>query len=113
MEKINIDDFKKLEIKIGKILKVEKIEKSEKLLKLQVDFKEEKPRQVLSGIAKYFKEISELEGRVCAFATNLEPREMMGMVSEAMLLAVSINDKENKFSTLNVEKDDFIGLNVL
>ena len=59
--KIAYDDFKKVEIKIGKILTVERIEKSEKLLKLLVDFAEPSgPRQILSGIAKYFPNIEDL-----------------------------------------------------
>ena len=54
--KISIDDFKKVEIKIGKILSIEIIPESEKLLKLSVDFGEEEPRQILSGIKNYFED---------------------------------------------------------
>jgi len=85
---ISIDDFKKVEIKAGKILSAEPVEGSEKLLKLSVDFAEEAPRQVLSGIAKYVKP-EDLVGTMCAFVTNLEPREMMGLQSQAMIMAVS------------------------
>ncbi len=52
MEIINIDDFSKIKIKIGKIIEAEKLEESNKLLKLKVDFGNEDIRQVLSGIAK-------------------------------------------------------------
>ncbi len=52
MDTINIDDFSKIEIKIGKIVEAEKIEQSSKLLKLKVDFGNDDIRQVLSGIAK-------------------------------------------------------------
>lgn len=95
---ISIDDFKKVEIRAGKILSAEPVEGSEKLLKLSVDFgpasaealadKGRETRQVLSGIAKYIKP-EDLTGTICAFVTNLEPREIMGMKSEAMIMAVS------------------------
>lgn len=85
---INIDDFKKVEIRAGKILSAEKVEGSEKLLKLSVDFGEEAPRQILSGIAKHISpEI--LIGKTVGFVANLEPREIMGLRSEAMIMAVS------------------------
>lgn len=83
---INIEDLAKVEIKIGKILEAEEVEGSEKLLKLLVDFDEENPRQVLSGIKKFF-ELDFLIGKQFAFITNLEPRKMMGMESQAMILA--------------------------
>lgn len=86
--KITYDDFKKVEIKIGKILTVERIEKSEKLLKLSVDFAEAAPRQIVSGIAKYFPEVEILIGKKCAFVTNLEPKPLMGLESNGMILAV-------------------------
>lgn len=95
---INIEDFAKVEIRAGKILSAEPVEGSEKLLKLSVDFAEGAPRQVLSGIAKFITK-EELVGTICAFVTNLEPREMMGFKSEAMIMAVSEN---NFFSLLKL-----------
>lgn len=89
--KINIEDFKKVEIRAGKILEVLHVENSEKLLKLKVDFGEERPRQVFSGIAKFVKP-EELVGVICGFVTNLEPRSIMGEVSEAMIMAASGDD---------------------
>ncbi len=86
--KISYEDFKKVEIKIGKILSAEKIEKSEKLLKLSVDFAEGAPRQIVSGIAKYFPEVEKLVGKKVAFVTNLEPKPLMGLESNGMILAV-------------------------
>lgn len=83
---INIEDLMKVEIKVGRILNVEEVEESEKLYKLSVDFGEENPRQVLSGIKKFFK-IEDLKDKQFAFITNLAPRKMMGMESEAMILA--------------------------
>ncbi len=89
---ISIDDFAKVEMKIGKIISAEPVEGSEKLLKLKVDFGEEAPRQVLSGIAKYVQP-ADLVDKILPFVTNLEPRKMMGMESQAMILAV--NDSEH------------------
>ncbi|MBU3668778.1 MAG: methionine--tRNA ligase subunit beta [Candidatus Taylorbacteria bacterium] len=89
---ITIDDFAKVEIRIGKILNAEPVEGSEKLLKLSVDFGEESPRQVFSGIAK-FVSVDSLIGSLCPFVTNLQPRKIMGMESQAMICAV--NDDQN------------------
>lgn len=84
---ITIDDLKKVEIKIGKILAAEPIEGSDKLLKLSVDFGEEQPRQVLSGISKHYPDPQVLVGASFPFVTNLEPRKMMGLESQAMIFA--------------------------
>ncbi len=86
---ITFDDFQKVHITIGKILSAEKVEGSEKLLKLSVDFAESAPRQVVSGIAKYFPDLTVLVGNHFPFVTNLEPRKIMGLESQAMILAGS------------------------
>lgn len=85
---INIDDFAKVEIKLGTINTAEVVEGSEKLYKLSVDFGEEKTRTVFSGIRKYVT-VEDLVGKQLPFVTNLEPRKMMGEYSEAMILAAS------------------------
>lgn len=95
--KISYDDFAKVELKVGRILSVEPVPKSDKLLKLSVDFAEGVtpespvgvPRQILSGIAKFFPDPTKLVGKKCMFVTNLAPRKMMGMESDGMILAVS------------------------
>ena len=92
MEQISIDEFKKVEITIGEIVSAERIEGSDKLLKLRVNFGSEE-RQVLSGIAAYFTEPGELVGKRVAFATNLAPRMMMGLESQAMILASGGGDE--------------------
>jgi len=97
---ISIDDLKKVEIRIGHILSAEKIDGSEKLLKLSVDVGEEVPRQILSGIARYFIDPSLLVGKKCAFATNLEPRKMMGLESQGMILAVNGGEGDSEFFSL-------------
>jgi methionine--tRNA ligase beta chain len=84
---ISIDDFKKLDIRIGEIKSAEKVPDTDKLLRLTVDMGEEKPRQIISGIAAYFPDPSELVGVKCAFAANLEPRVIRGLESQGMILA--------------------------
>ncbi len=82
---INIDEFAKVEMKVGKIVSAEPVEGSEKLLKLKVNFGEEE-RQVISGIAKSYSP-EELIDKSFAFVTNLEPRTIMGLESQAMIMA--------------------------
>lgn len=94
---ISIDDFKKLEIKVGEIMSAERVENTDKLLKLSVDFAEERPRQIISGIAEYFPNPLVLVGKKCPFLTNLEHRTIKGLISEGMILAVS---NEEQFSLL-------------
>jgi len=83
---INIEDFLKVEIRIGKILSAEKMEGSEKLLRLMIDLGEEVPRQILSGVAKAVSDPSELVGKLVPIVVNLAPRMMMGMESQGMML---------------------------
>ena len=84
---ISIDEFFKVQLKVGQILTAEKVEKSEKLLKLSVDLGESKgPRQILSGIAKHYSSES-LPGRKIVVVANLKPAKLMGLLSEGMLLA--------------------------
>ena len=110
---ISIDDFKKLEIKIGLITNAEEIAGSDKLFKLAVDFGEESPRQILSGIKEFFSSPQDLIGKKCAFAANLESRMIMGLESQGMILAVSGGTDENKFfSLLETSKDVLPGSKV-
>ena len=89
---INIEDFTKLEIKIGTILSAEKLEGADKLLKIMLDVGEEAPRQILSGIAEHTPDPSSLVGRQVPVITNLEPRTLRGETSSGMMLAVSGED---------------------
>lgn len=118
---ITYEDFKKVEVRAGKILSAEKIPDTDKLLKLSVDFGEKvpvtapvvegsaetvpvegssevmpelvsKPRQIVSGIAMHFPDPAVLVGRTCMFVTNLEPRVIKGHESNGMLFAVSSPD---------------------
>lgn len=88
MEKITIDDFKKVEIRIGTIEGVEEIESSEKLYKFSINLDEEQPRQVLGGFKLAYQK-EELVGKQVLVVANLEPRQMMGLESNGMILAAS------------------------
>lgn len=98
MEKINYDDFKKMEVRIGEILSAEKIEGTDKLLKLMVSIGEEAPRQIVSGIALRVSGPEVLVGKKFPFVTNLEYRTICGVESQGMIMAVS--DDEGRFSFL-------------
>ncbi len=95
---IQYEDFAKLEIRIGEILAVEVVEGADKLLKLSVDFGEEAPRQIISGIRSYFEDPQVLVGRQCPFVVNLEPRVIRGFESRGMILA---GTDENTLALLN------------
>ena len=84
---ITIDQFKEIEIKIGTVKTAERVPDSDKLLRMEVDFGEEAPRQILSGIAE-FRTPEDMIGKQFPFVTNLEPRTIRGLVSNGMILAV-------------------------
>jgi methionyl-tRNA synthetase len=86
---ISFEEFQKIELKVAKIIEAEKIEKSEKLLKLIVDLGDEK-RQLVAGIAKYYKP-EDLIGKEIVVVANLEPKKLMGIESQGMLLAANVN----------------------
>ena len=102
---ITFEDFKKVEIKIGKVISCEKVADADKLLKLQVDFGPAKQdsdgeqsseeriiRQIISGIAESY-EPSEIVGKSLPFVINLEYRKFKGEESQGMLMAIDFNGK--------------------
>ena len=103
MDKIDFEDFKKIELKVGKILEVSRVEGADKLYKLQVDVVEELPRQIVSGIVPYYTE-EELMGRLIVVCTNLKPAKFRGEQSDGMLLAAS-SDDESICIVLSPEKE--------
>jgi len=84
-ETINFDDFKKVELRVAKIINAERVEKSDKLVKLEVDLGSEK-RQVVAGIGKAYAPES-LIGKAIVVVANLEPRKLMGLESQGVVLA--------------------------
>ena len=89
---IAFDDFEKVEMTVVKVLTCEKVKKSEKLLKFTLNDGTDTPRQILSGIAKYYQP-EELLGKTLVAVTNLAPRKMMGQLSCGMLLSAERGDK--------------------
>ena len=85
---INFEDFKKLDLRIAKIINAERVENSEKLLKLELNVGEEKSRQIVAGIAKVYSP-KDLIGREIAIVANLEPKTIFGLESNGMLLAAN------------------------
>ncbi len=83
---INIDDFKKCEIRVGKVLSAEKVEGSEKLVKMIFDLGGEQ-RQIIGGIGLSYPDPSVLVGKLIPVVANLEPRKLMGLESQGMVLA--------------------------
>ena len=91
---ITFDEFCKVEMTVCKVIACENVPKSEKLLKFQLDDGSGEPRQILSGIAKYYK-AEDLVGKTLVAVTNLPPRKMMGQMSNGMLLSAEKGDKLN------------------
>jgi methionyl-tRNA synthetase len=89
---IDINDFTKVELRVGEVLSAERIPKADKLLVMSVDIGEEKPRQILAGIAQHY-EPEKLVGRKIAVVSNLKPRKMRGYESQGMLLAASVGEE--------------------
>lgn len=89
---IPYETFAQVEITLGTIQNVEIIPEADRLLKLTVDFGEETPRQVVSGIREYVDDLQSLIGKQSPFITNLEPRTIRGYESQAMILAASSED---------------------
>ena len=94
LPQISFDEFSKVEMTVVKVLACENVKKSEKLLKFQLDDGTGTPRQILSGIAKYYKP-EDLIGKTLVAVTNLAPRKMMGQESCGMLLSAERGDKLN------------------
>ncbi|HEY4474806.1 MAG TPA: methionine--tRNA ligase subunit beta [Candidatus Paceibacterota bacterium] len=84
---ITIDDFKKIELKVAKVISAERVEGSDKLLKLEVDLGSEK-RQIVAGIGKVYNS-EDLVGKEIVIVANLEPRSLMGLESQGMVLAAN------------------------
>jgi len=89
---IEITDFAKVELRVGEVKTAERIPKADKLLLLTVDIGEEKPRQILAGIAQYY-EPEKLVGRKIVVVANLKPRKLRGYESQGMLLAASVGEE--------------------
>jgi len=91
--KISIEEFAKVEVKVGTVKAAERVPETDKLIKCIVDFGEAAgPRTIVSGIAAYVPEPETLVGRQLAYVTNLAPRMIKGIESNGMLFAVGEGD---------------------
>jgi len=98
-KKIDIDEFKKVEIRVAKILECEQVPKSEKLLKLKVDLGYEH-RQVVAGIAQFYKP-EEIIGKKVLIVSNLKETKLMNEISQGMVLATEDENKKLKLVTVD------------
>jgi methionyl-tRNA synthetase len=87
--KISIDDFAKVEMRVGLVLEAEPVKGADKLLKLKVDIGEPEPRTLVAGIAESYKP-EQLIGRKVVIVANLEPRKLRGIQSNGMIVAASV-----------------------
>ncbi|MFH7873425.1 MAG: methionine--tRNA ligase subunit beta [Candidatus Aenigmatarchaeota archaeon] len=107
-EEITIEEFQKIDLRVGKIINAEKIENADKLLKILVDLGNEK-RTLIAGIAKCYKS-EELINKKVVVVTNLKPKKIRGIESKGMLLA-AIDKNENPI-LITVEKDIEVGAKI-
>ncbi|MDE6251665.1 MAG: methionine--tRNA ligase [Lachnospiraceae bacterium] len=104
-EEITIDDFDKIQIRVGEVLKCEPVKKAKKLLVSQIRVGSE-VRQIVSGIAQHYTP-EEMVGKKVAVITNLKPVKLCGMESQGMILAAG--DDEGNLSVLTLDKDIIAG----
>lgn len=101
MSEAGYEEFLKIELRVGLVKSAEDVSGSEKLLKLIVDFGDEE-RQVIAGIKKFYSP-DDLVGKEFIFVTNIQKRKIMGLESQAMLLAAE--DEDGNMVALRPEKD--------
>ena len=88
---ISFDDLDRVDIRVGTIIAVEDIESSDKLLRLHVDFGDHR-RQIIAGMKQERANPGEVKGQQALFVVNLEPKKMMGEISEGMLFDIGFAD---------------------
>jgi tRNA-binding protein len=89
---ITFEDFEKIDIRVGTIEQVEDVEKSDKLVRLLVNFGEF-TRTILVGMKQERENPKEIEGKQALFVVNLEPRKMMGEISEGMMFDIGYSNE--------------------
>ncbi len=94
MEKVNFQDWQKLDLRVGEILEAEDIENADKLYKLTINLEKEK-RTLVAGIKEFYSK-EELKGKKCIVFTNLEPKTLRGIESKGMILAAVSEDDEGR-----------------
>jgi methionine--tRNA ligase beta chain len=94
---ITIDDFSKIEIRVGQVLEASNQEGSEKLIRLKVDFGNEDIRTIFTGVRSFGYTPDYFKDKKWLFVTNLEPKKIMGEESQGMILAVDGADERPVF----------------
>ena len=95
---ITFDDFKKVEMRVGTVVKAEKHPNADRILRLEVDLGEDSPRQILSGLAGFYTP-EEVQGRQVCVVVNLAPRAIRGLTSHGMVLTA---EKDGRLELLSV-----------
>jgi methionyl-tRNA synthetase len=104
---ITIDDFLKVELRVGEIKVAERIPNADKLLRFEIDLGEAQPRQILAGLAEYY-EPEKLIGRKVVVVANLKPRKMRGLESQGMICAASLDDNTGPTPSLATFIEDVV-----
>ncbi|MEI6660248.1 MAG: methionine--tRNA ligase [bacterium] len=109
MDKVTYEEFKKMDIRVGRVVSVESIEGADKLLKFQIDFGDKDTegngvfRQIVSGLKEFYPDYDKLVGKQLLYILNLEPRTIKGVESQGMLLAVDGKEGNPVFLVPEVE----------
>jgi methionyl-tRNA synthetase len=88
---ISMDDFSKVDLRVGQVKSAEQVKGADKLLHLKIDIGEPEPRTIVAGIALAYKP-EELVGRKVVIVANLQPRKLRGLTSQGMIVAASLGD---------------------
>ena len=91
-KKVSIDRFFQTELRVARVLEAERIENTDKLLKLMIDIGEDKPRQLVAGVALAYT-AEELIGKKIVVVANLKPATIRGVESQGMLLAADLDGR--------------------
>ena len=107
---ISIEDFAKVDLRVGKVLEAERVPGSKKLIKLIVDLGSER-RQVIAGLGKWY-EPEEFVGKYVIVVANLKPKKLAGHESQGMILATCTEGPQGRPVLLTVESDTVPGSKV-
>ncbi|GKS55755.1 methionine--tRNA ligase [Enterococcus mundtii] len=91
-KQIKFDVFEKVELKVAEVINCQKVEGADKLLQFRLDAGDDQDRQILSGIAEFYPDPSELIGKKLVIVANLKPRKMRGLISQGMILSAEAAD---------------------
>src|SRR5699024_7275303 len=91
-KQIKFDVFEKVELKVAEVINCQKVEGADKLLQFRLDAGDSQDRQILSGIAEFYPDPSELIGKKVVIVANLKPRKMRGQISQGMVLSAEAPD---------------------